>query len=83
MESKADRRKRQRASVEWVWINLYNGGTFEKGSLRPGTYDVVLKKSVYVGEGGVRRSTEDGETIPMGTIVIKPGETVTKNFPVP
>ena len=26
---------------------------------------------------------EDGETIPMGTIVIKPGETVTKSFRVP
>jgi hypothetical protein len=73
------------APEQWVWIDGHGGGKFHQGSLRPGTYQVFLKKQVYrTVDGGKPQPIEEaGEPVLLDTVEIEAGKTKSLNLRAP
>ncbi len=67
-----------------VWIHPREG-TFNQGSLRPGTYDLFLKKRTYkkAEDGSFQLVEGEEEPLPVGTVEVLPGETANLNLKAP
>ena len=68
---------------EHVWVHPVNG-TFEQGSLRPGTYKLYYKKHIYEAVEGRRTAVDTNrDEIELSTVTIRPGETETVELDAP